>query len=101
MARFLIVVTFLEGRSLCKGVKESELMGSDALRITTQWGDQLWYLSKSAVSPRQQLYLAMLEVPWTLMTLACRHRKFPWGLSHLFLLINVVVCTFYPCRNPA
>ncbi|OCF45866.1 hypothetical protein I317_00354 [Kwoniella heveanensis CBS 569] len=48
MARFLIVVTFLE----------------DALRIMTQWSDQLWYLQK--------------------------HRHFPWGLSHLFLLINVV-----------
>ena len=21
----------------------------------------------------------------------CRHRHFPWGISHLFLLINVVV----------
>lgn len=30
IARFLIVVTFLE----------------DALRIITQWGDQLWYLQK-------------------------------------------------------
>jgi len=49
IGRFLIVVTFLE----------------DALRILTQWGDQLWYLQQ--------------------------HRKFPWGLSHLFLLINVVV----------
>ncbi|WWC86886.1 uncharacterized protein L201_001765 [Kwoniella dendrophila CBS 6074] len=47
MARFLIVVTFLE----------------DALRIMTQWSDQLWYLQK--------------------------HRHFPWGISHLFLLINV------------
>lgn len=54
-ARFLIVVTFLE----------------DALRILTQWGDQLWYLQK--------------------------HRHFPWGISHLFLLINVVTmlaCSF-------
>ncbi|KAF8512664.1 SURF4 family-domain-containing protein [Hysterangium stoloniferum] len=49
IGRFLIVVTFLE----------------DALRIVTQWGDQLWYLQK--------------------------HRHFPWGLSHLFLLLNVVV----------
>ncbi|KZT28097.1 SURF4-domain-containing protein [Neolentinus lepideus HHB14362 ss-1] len=48
IGRFLIVVTFLE----------------DALRIMTQWGDQLWYLQ--------------------------RHRKFPWGISHFFLLINVV-----------
>ncbi|EIN08855.1 SURF4-domain-containing protein [Punctularia strigosozonata HHB-11173 SS5] len=48
IGRFLIVVTFLE----------------DALRILTQWGDQLWYLQ--------------------------RHRKFPWGISHFFLLINVI-----------
>ncbi|TEB31873.1 SURF4-domain-containing protein [Coprinellus micaceus] len=48
IGRFLIVVTFLE----------------DALRILTQWGDQIWYLQN--------------------------HRHFPWGLSHLFLLINVV-----------
>jgi len=51
MARFLIVVTFIE----------------DALRIVTQWSDQLWYLQ--------------------------RHRHFPWGISHLFLLINVVTMT--------
>jgi len=36
----------------------------DSLRILTQWGDQLWYLQK--------------------------HRSFPWGISHLFLLINVI-----------
>ncbi|EJD54836.1 SURF4-domain-containing protein [Auricularia subglabra TFB-10046 SS5] len=49
IGRFLIVVTFLE----------------DALRIMTQWGDQIWYLQK--------------------------HRSFPWGISHLFLLFNIVV----------
>lgn len=49
IGRFLIVVTFLE----------------DALRITTQWSDQLWYLQK--------------------------HRGFPWGISHLFLLLNIIV----------
>ncbi|KAK7439304.1 ER-derived vesicles protein erv29 [Stygiomarasmius scandens] len=48
IGRFLIVVTFLE----------------DALRIMTQWGDQIWYLQQ--------------------------HRKFPWGISHLFLIINVL-----------
>lgn len=37
----------------------------DALRIMTQWSDQKYYLQ--------------------------RHRHFPWGISHLFLLINVVV----------
>lgn len=51
LGRFLIVVTFLE----------------DALRIVTQWGDQLYYLQK--------------------------HRGFPWGLSHLFLMTNVIVST--------
>ena len=35
IGRFLIVVTFLE----------------DSWRITTQWGDQLWYLQRSARSP--------------------------------------------------
>jgi len=48
IARFLIVVTFLE----------------DSLRIVTQWSDQLWYLQ--------------------------RHRHFPWGLSHIFLAVNVM-----------
>ncbi|KAK0446028.1 SURF4 family-domain-containing protein [Desarmillaria tabescens] len=48
IGRFLIVVTFLE----------------DALRIMTQWGDQIWYLQQ--------------------------HRKFPWGISHFFLILNVV-----------
>lgn len=51
IARFLIVVTFLE----------------DALRILMQWSDQLWYLHK--------------------------HRHMPWGISHLFLLFNVVAMT--------
>ncbi|KAJ3475414.1 hypothetical protein NLI96_g11852 [Meripilus lineatus] len=36
----------------------------DSLRIVTQWGDQLWYLQ--------------------------RHRHFPWGISHMFLMINVL-----------
>ncbi|KIM59103.1 hypothetical protein SCLCIDRAFT_1218100 [Scleroderma citrinum Foug A] len=49
IGRFLIVVTFYE----------------DALRITTQWKDQLWYLQT--------------------------YRHFYWGLSHLFLLFNIVV----------
>lgn len=37
----------------------------DALRIVTQWSDQKYYLQ--------------------------RHRGFPWGISHLFLLANVIV----------
>lgn len=49
IGRFLIVVTFLE----------------DALRIVTQWSDQIWYLQT--------------------------HRRFPWGISHIFLLLNVLV----------
>ncbi|KAF8970214.1 SURF4 family-domain-containing protein [Flammula alnicola] len=49
IGRFLIVVTFLE----------------DALRIMTQWGDQIWYLQQ--------------------------HRHFPWGISHIFLILNVIV----------
>ncbi|QRW23352.1 surfeit locus protein 4 [Rhizoctonia solani] len=48
IGRFLIVVTFLE----------------DALRIMTQWGDQVWYLQK--------------------------HRGFPWGISHFFLIFNII-----------
>ncbi|KJA16661.1 hypothetical protein HYPSUDRAFT_147479 [Hypholoma sublateritium FD-334 SS-4] len=49
IGRFLIVVTFLE----------------DALRILTQWSDQIWYLQS--------------------------HRHFPWGISHIFLILNVIV----------
>ncbi|EHS64320.1 uncharacterized protein PGTG_20931 [Puccinia graminis f. sp. tritici CRL 75-36-700-3] len=48
LGRFLIVVIFYE----------------DALRIGTQWEDQLCFLRK--------------------------HRHFPWGLSHSFLVSNVV-----------
>ncbi|KAJ7045933.1 SURF4 family-domain-containing protein [Mycena alexandri] len=44
IGRILVVATFID----------------DALRILTQWRDQLWYLH--------------------------RHRHFPWGFSHLFLL---------------
>ncbi|KAG9299884.1 hypothetical protein G9A89_005413 [Geosiphon pyriformis] len=60
IARFLIVVTFLE----------------DSLRIIFQWEDQLWYLEK--------------------------HRNFPWGGSHLFLAINVIImlgCSFLIIRR--
>jgi len=51
IGRFLIVVTFLE----------------DALRIMTQWNDQLEYLNQ--------------------------YRKMPWGINHIFLLVNVVAMT--------
>lgn len=48
IGRFLIIVTFYE----------------DALRIMTQWNDQLWYLQT--------------------------HRHFYPGISHIFLLLNVI-----------
>lgn len=67
IGRFLIVVTFLE----------------DAWRIMTQWSDQLWYLERFVYFGFGKSVL-MLNV-------YNRHRKFPWGLSHVFLLINVVV----------
>jgi len=51
LGRFLIVVTFLE----------------DALRITTQWGDQMTFLHS--------------------------YRGMPSFIAGLFLIINVVVCT--------
>jgi len=51
IGRFLIVVTFLE----------------DALRIITQWNDQLVYLRD--------------------------YRHIPYGLTHLFLIINVLAMT--------
>jgi len=50
LGRFLIVVTFLE----------------DALRITTQWNDQITFLH--------------------------RYRGMPFFIAALFLIINVVVC---------
>ncbi|KAI5303137.1 hypothetical protein KEM56_007868 [Ascosphaera pollenicola] len=49
VGRFLIVVTFIE----------------DALRIITQWSDQLLYLSD--------------------------YRGIPWGISHFFLIANVII----------
>ncbi|PGH05382.1 hypothetical protein AJ80_08350 [Polytolypa hystricis UAMH7299] len=48
IGRFLIVVTFLE----------------DALRIFTQWSDQLIYLKE--------------------------FRHIPWGITHLFLIVNMI-----------
>jgi len=55
IGRFLIVVTFIE----------------DALRIMTQWSDQLLYLHD--------------------------YRHIPYGLTHLFLLINV--CAMITCST--
>ncbi|KAI9828607.1 MAG: hypothetical protein M1826_005989 [Phylliscum demangeonii] len=51
IGRFLIVVTFLE----------------DALRIITQWSEQLTYLRN--------------------------YRHIPYGITHLFLLVNVIAMT--------
>ncbi|KAF8308180.1 SURF4-domain-containing protein [Clavulina sp. PMI_390] len=73
IGRFLIVVTFLE----------------DALRILTQWSDQLWYLQRCVVLLPSSSYVE------TECILPTRHRSFPWGISHLFLLINVLV-RWYP-----
>lgn len=83
MARFLIVVTFLEGERWLRTARKqvSGLIRIDALRIMTQWSDQIWYLQRSAL----QSFETSAELT------PGRHRKFPWGLSHLFLFINVVV----------
>jgi hypothetical protein len=54
ISRFLIVATFLE----------------DALRIITQWSDQLYYMEQS--------------------------RHFPMVISHLFLGLNVIVSITLP-----
>lgn len=71
IGRFLIVVTFLE----------------DALRIMTQWSDQIWYLQRCL-----DLTVRQLGFTWNWWMWFCRHRHFPWGISHFFLLINVIVC---------
>lgn len=47
----------------------------DALRIMTQWSDQKYYLQ--------------------------RHRGFPWGISHIFLLGNVLVSLRIQTRSCA
>lgn len=49
IARFLLVITFLE----------------DAVRIATQWTDQLYYLQ--------------------------HYQRMPWGVSHSFLIVNVIL----------
>jgi ER-derived vesicles protein len=56
--RFLIVVTFLE----------------DALRIITQFGDQIYYLTT---------YRPLMV----------------WGVAHLFLILNVCVCSSHYNSN--
>lgn len=71
IGRFLIVVTFLE----------------DALRILTQWSDQLWYLQRYVHLHSRVSTCLSLVTGYPLS----RHRSFPWGISHIFLLINVFV----------
>ena len=66
IGRFLIVVTFLE----------------DALRIITQWSDQLVYLHDYR-SCESHLALRFEEV-------VAEYTVVPTGLNHLFLLTNVV-----------
>ena len=63
IGRFLIVVTFLEDALRCAAT--AARTRADRRRILTQWTDQLYYIQ--------------------------RHRHFPWGIAHLFLLINVIV----------
>jgi uncharacterized membrane protein YphA (DoxX/SURF4 family) len=79
IGRFLIVVTFLE----------------DALRIITQWTDQLVYLRDFRNS---MLFLeSLLPLPTQGMH-ACRGIPYlrstvPWGITHTFLLFNVIAMT--------
>jgi hypothetical protein len=68
IGRFLIIVTFYE----------------DALRIMTQWNDQLWYLQTSVTGK-------FIAVRHSFNFIGCRHRFFYRGISHLFLLLNVIV----------
>jgi len=70
IGRFLIVVTFLE----------------DALRIVTQWSDQLWYLQKYVDGLGHNITDTVGSSCYS-----SRHRSFPWGVSHVFLMINVLV----------
>src|SRR6266404_9939928 len=65
IGRFLIIFTFIE----------------DSFRIVTQWGDQLWYLQK-CVSCAPFLRPQPTQLPFI------RHRSFPGGISHLFLILN-------------
>lgn len=76
LGRFLIVVTFLE----------------DALRIMTQWSDQTWYLQQYAFS----FHPYAKKVVFIIMCLVYSHRKFPWGISHVFLILNVIVMSSIP-----
>lgn len=70
IGRFLIVVTFLE----------------DTLRILTQWSDQLHYLRDFRKSkPLRSVPQNSLSNEYCLPV--------PWGITHLFLIVNVIAMT--------
>jgi ER-derived vesicles protein len=69
IGRFLIVVTFLE----------------DALRILTQWSDQLLYLHDFRHST-----LSTALYPQHLQTADLLSLLVPGGITHLFLIVNVI-----------
>lgn len=52
IGRFLIVVTFLE----------------DALRIVTQWGDQIWYLQQCVFLPNYEMPAPYSDRPDTVIS---------------------------------
>lgn len=66
IGRFLIVVTFLE----------------DALRILTQWNDQLLFLRDY----RHSTFYS----PSSAFEKKLTNNTVPWGITHLFLIFNVV-----------
>lgn len=76
IGRFLIVVTFLE----------------DALRIITQWNDQLVYLKDYRHSWSSHSSLLPSHARFVTVESSANLSSFsvPWGLTHLFLLVNVV-----------
>ena len=78
IGRFLIVVTFLE----------------DALRIITQWSDQLLYLNDYRHSTVDSFFsIHRSAPPEAYENSSITHFlkiTVPWGLTHLFLLVNVI-----------
>lgn len=75
IGRFLIVVTFLE----------------DALRIITQWSDQLLYLNDYRHSTSSALLRSAPPFEYENPSLKYFLQiTVPWGLTHLFLLVNVI-----------
>lgn len=76
IGRFLIVVTFLE----------------DALRILTQWSDQLIYLKdyRHSMSHGPEIHMPRRAKQSLLPSMLTVAPLVPWGLTHLFLLVNVL-----------